>query len=284
MAPDTSNQPGTGTGSGTASPPAIAPRRIGVVNWIGVWTLYTKEVQRFFKVMTQTIMAPVVTTLLFLAIFTLAIGRRFLGADSGIDFSLFLAPGLVTMAMIQNSFANTSSSIMISKMQGNIVDVLMPPLSPAELVFGYVMAGMTRGLIVGLFTSLAMWAFVPLRVHDFGFLAFHAAGAALMLALLGLVGGIWADKFDHISAVTNFVITPLSFLSGTFYSIERLPGVWHIAAQLNPFFYMIDGFRYGFIGRADGSLAIGIAVVAGLNVVLWALAYWMFRTGYKLKT
>ncbi len=266
-----------------AEPTIFAPRRIGIVNWMGVWTLYAKEVQRFLKVVTQTLMAPVVTTLLFLAIFTLALGPRFVDPSVGISFGLFLAPGLVTMAMIQNSFANTSSSMMISKLQGNIVDVLMPPLSPVELVFGYVMAAATRGVLVGTITTLAMWAFVPIRVHDIGFVAFHAVSTSLLLALLGLIGGIWADKFDHMAAITNFVIMPLSFLSGTFYTIDRLPGVWHLAAQLNPFFYMIDGFRYGFIGKADSSLMIGLAVLTALNAALWLVCLWMFRSGYKLK-
>lgn len=262
---------------------AFAPRRFGAVNWLGLWTLYAKEVHRFLKVMTQTLLAPVVTTLLFLAIFTLAIGPRFVDPAAGGSFVLFLAPGLVTMAMIQNSFANTSSSIMISKMQGNIVDVLMPPLSPGELVVGYVMAATTRGLLVGLATTLAMWTFVPVRIHDFGLVVFYAASASLMLSLLGLIGGIWAEKFDHMAAMTNFVITPLSFLSGTFYSIDRLPEAWRMAAQFNPFFYMIDGLRYGFIGRIEGSVTTGMIVLTTLNVALWMLCLWMLRSGYKLK-
>jgi len=266
-----------------AAQPLAAPRRIGAVNWIGVWTLYVKEVQRFSKVFTQTLLAPVVTTLLFLAIFTLAIGGRFFDPSTGVTFGQFLAPGLITMAMIQNSFANTSSSMMISKVQGNIVDVLMPPLSPGELTCGYVIAGATRGVMVGLATGLAMWAFVPMRIHDPALILFHAVSASLALSLLGLIGGIWADKFDHIAAVTNFVIMPLSFLSGTFYSIERLPGLWHQIAQANPFFYMIDGLRYGFIGRADGSLLVGVLVMLGVNAALWTLCHWMFKSGYKLK-
>jgi ABC-2 type transport system permease protein len=258
------------------------PRVIGPVNWRGLWTLYMKEVRRFLNVFTQTLLAPMVTTLLFLAIFTLALGRA-VQQLGGVGFAEFLAPGLIMMAMVQNAFANTSSSIMIAKVQGNIVDILMPPLSPWELTLGVVGGGVTRGLLVGLTVGLAMTLFVPVGLHDPVFVVYHAVGAALMLALLGMIGGIWAEKFDHIAAVTNFVITPFSFLSGTFYSIERLPEAWHAVALFNPFFYMIDGFRYGFIGHADGSLAVGMLLVAAVDIVLWTLAYRMIATGYRLK-
>jgi len=252
------------------------------VNWRGLYTLVVKEVRRFLKVFTQTVFAPVVTTLLFLAIFTLALGRS-VTQVVGVPFSEFLAPGLIMMAMVQNAFANTSSSIVIAKVQGNIVDVLMPPLSAAELTFGYAAGGVARGVIVGLVTGLVMALFVPMRIHALGFVLFHAVAASLTLSLLGVIGGIWSEKFDHIAAVTNFVITPLAFLSGTFYSVERLPGIWHTIAHLNPFFYMIDGFRYGFIGHADGPLATGIVTMIAVNAALWALCQWMFATGYKLK-
>lgn len=257
-------------------------RAIGPVNWLGLYTLIAKEVWRFIKVFTQTVAAPVVTTLLFLAIFTLAMGRSVTVVD-GVPFAEFLAPGLIMMAMVQNAFANTSSSILIAKVQGNIVDVLMPPLSAGELTFGYAAGGVIRGLVVGVVTGLAMWPFVPMHIHALGFVLFHAVAASLALSLIGIVGGVWADKFDHIAAVTNFVVTPLAFLSGTFYSVDRLPGFWHVLAHLNPFFYMIDGFRYGFIGHADGPLATGVAVMTAINVALWALCHWMFATGYKLK-
>ncbi len=263
-----------------ALPPS--PRRFGAVNWIGLGTLCAKEVRRFIKVFSQTIVAPVVTTLLFLAIFTLALGgaARTVG---GVPFAEFLAPGLVMMAMVQNAFANTSSSIIISKVQGNIVDVLMPPLSPGELTLGFSVGGVVRGIVVGAVVALAIALFVPTQVQHWGFVVYHAVAASLLLSLLGTIGGIWADKFDHIAAVTNFVITPLSFLSGTFYSIERLPAFWQALARINPFFYMIDGFRYGFIGHADGSLEAGILVLLGTNVALWWVCHRMFATGYKLK-
>jgi len=241
-----------------------------------------KEVRRFLNVFTQTLLAPMITTLLFLAIFTLALGRA-VQQIGGVSFAQFLAPGLIMMAMVQNAFANTSSSIVSAKVQGNIVDILMPPLSPWELALGVVGGGMTRGLLVGLTVAVAMTLFVPVVVHNPLFIVFHAVNASLMLALLGLIGGIWAEKYDHIAAVSNFVITPFSFLSGTFYSVERLPEAWHAVALMNPFFYMIDGFRYGFIGHADGSLTVGMLLVLAVNLALWALAHRMIATGYRLK-
>jgi ABC-2 type transport system permease protein len=266
-------------GTGRAGP---TPRQLGRVNWLGFWTLYLKEVRRFMNVATQTVLAPVVTTLLFLAIFTLALGRA-APQVGGVTYAQFLAPGLIMMSMIQNAFANTSSSILISKVQGNIVDVLMPPLSPGELTLAYALGGVTRGLVVGVSVAIAMWIFVPMRVHDPLAILFFATSASLMLSMIGMIGGIWAEKFDHIAAVQNFAIMPLSFLSGTFYSIERLPDDWRFVADFNPFFYNIDGLRYGFIGHADGSLMTGIAVSIGINALLIALAFRIVARGYKLK-
>ncbi len=251
-------------------------------NTLGLYTLYMREVRRFLKVYTQTIVGPVVTTLLFLAVFSLALGPT-VSMVGAVPFMEFLAPGLIMMAMVQNAFANTSSSMMISKVQGNIVDTLMPPLTAHELTFGHAMGGATRGVVVGIAVSVVLSFFVPMGVHNGAMIVFHAVAASLMLSLLGVIGGIWSDKFDHIAAVTNFIITPLSFLSGTFYSIHRLPETAQLIAQLNPFFYMIDGFRYGFIGQADANVWVGMAVVAGVDVVLWFICWRMFYTGYKLK-
>ncbi len=262
------------------SPPG--PRHIGAVNWLGLWTHYAKEVRRFYKVGFQTLVAPVVTTLLFLAIFTLALGRS-LNELGGVPFERFLAPGLIMMAIIQNSFANTTSSLMISKIQGNIVDMLMPPISPGEMTLGFVLGGATRGLAVALFVGAVMSLFVELRIHDAGMVVFHAVSAALMLSLVGLITAVWADKFDQVASITNFVVTPLSFLSGTFYSIQRLPPTWQDVALVNPFFYLIDGFRYGFIGHHDGSLVTGAIVVTAINAGLWWACHTMFARGYKLK-
>ena len=258
------------------------PRTIGPVNWIGLWTLYRKEVQRFLKVFTQTIAAPVVTTLLFFAVFSLALGGvvRTIGDVAYLEF---LAPGLVMMAMAQNAFANTSSSVIIAKIQGNIVDVLMPPLSALELALGYVAGGVTRGVLVGFVTYLGVLPFIDVGIHDPFFIVYHGIMASMLLSLLGIMGGVWSEKFDHIAAVTNFIVTPLTFLSGTFYSVERLPDSLWWVAHANPFFYMIDGFRYGFIGQSDGTLAIGLVVMAAVNLVLWVVLYRMLSTGYKLK-
>lgn len=258
------------------------PRQYGRINWIGWRSLYVKEVRRFLNVATQTVAAPVVTTLLFLAIFTLALGRA-VEMVRDVPFPVFLAPGLIVMAMVQNAFANTSSSIVISKIQGNIVDVLMPPIEPLEFVTAYALAGATRGLVVGVATGLCMWVFVPFEVAHWGLVVFHAVCASLMLSLIGIIGGIWADKFDHMAAITNFVITPFAFLSGTFYSIERLPEPFHTMAFFNPFFYMIDGFRSGFIGSSDAPAALGIGVMLTINAVLAVIAWRMVASGYKLK-
>jgi ABC-2 type transport system permease protein len=254
----------------------------GDINVIGLWTLYAKEVRRFLKVITQTVLAPVVTTLVFLAIFTLALGADRPAVD-GVAFIAFLAPGLVVMAIVQNAFANTSSSIMIAKVQGNIVDYLMPPLSAGELLLGVVMGGVTRGMLVGLVVWLGMLPFVAMQPAHLWAVLYFMVMASLLLSILGFLAALWAEKFDHMAAVTNFVITPLSFLSGTFYSIERLPEVFHGIALANPFFHMIDGVRYGFTDHSDGNVFIGAVFLALLNAALWLFALRLVRTGYKLK-
>ena len=252
-------------------------------NWLGLYTLYMREVLRFFKVYTQTIIGPIVTSLLFLAVFSLAIGRTDTMVGS-VTFLEFLGPGLIMMAIMQNAFANTSSSLVIAKVQGNIVDILMPPFNAHELTLAIALGGATRGIVVGLVVGLAVSFFVPFNVQHVGFVLAHGFLAALMLSLLGCIGGIWADKFDQMAGMTNFIITPLSFLSGTFYSIQRLPETVQIIAQLNPFFYMIDGFRYGFIGTSDANPMVGLGVVFVVDVVLWMACWKMFDSGYKLKS
>ncbi len=251
-------------------------------NWLGLWTLYLREVRRFAKVYNQTLFAPVVTTLIFLAIFALSLGRA-VETVAGVPFMEFLAPGLITMAIAQNAFANTSSSLLVAKVQGNIVDTLMPPLTAHELTLGIAMGGVSRGVAVGGVVALTMGLFVPLHAHNIGAILYFGIMASLMLALLGIAGGIWSEKFDQMAAVTNFVITPLSFLSGTFYSIDRLPPVFQHIAHVNPFFYMIDGFRYGVVGQSDVNPMIGAAVLAAVNAALWLLCHRMFARGYKLK-
>ncbi len=258
------------------------PRYFSGVNWIGLWTLYFKEVWRFLKVFLQTLIGPVINGLLFLAIFSLAMGE-FRPNIGGISFIQFLAPGLIMMSVIQNAFANTSSSLLIAKVQGNIVDYLMPPLSPGELNTGMALAGITRGVLVALGTGTAMAFFVNLMPLYLPIIIFHTIGAALMMSLLGIITGIWAEKFDHLQSVINFIIVPLSFLSGTFYSVAQLPDIVYQISQYNPFFYMIDGMRYGFTGYADSDIFTGIYVVIGLNLVLWLICHAILKRGWRLK-
>lgn len=261
-------------------PPAMTP--LGPINWIGLWTLYAKEVRRFMKVFLQTVAAPVISTMLFLAIFALAMDR---GGQTmnGVPFSRFLVPGLAMMSIIQNAFANTSSSLLLSKLQGNIVDILMPPLSPWELTLAYVAGGATRGLVVGLAVILALLPFCPVGIENAGLVLLFALEAAVLMSAVGVLTGIWADKFDHSTVISNFVIMPLSFLSGTFYSIDRLPPMLRWFSHINPFFFMIDGFRAGFIGVSDGLAGVHLLVLTAINLVLlWATEV-LFRIGYKLK-
>lgn len=259
-----------------------APRDYGAVNWIGLWTLYVKEVQRFVKVITQTVLAPVVTTLLFFAVFALALGGS-VRVVGGMPFIEFLAPGLIMMATTQNAFANTSSSIMISKIQGNIIDVLMPPISPGEFLFAYAVAGVTRGLVVAVAVGLAMAPFAGTEVHSWLAATYFVLCGSLILSLIGILAGLWSEKFDHLAAVTNFIVTPLAFLSGTFYSVQQLPSFWYAAAHVNPFFFMIDGFRYGLTGHTDGDVMLGAVALGATGAALWALCYLLLRRGYRLQ-
>jgi ABC-2 type transport system permease protein len=264
------------------APLARPVRRFGAVNWQGLWTLYLREVRRFLKVSMQTLFAPVVTTLIFLMIFLLAMNGQSRTMD-GVPFLQFLAPGLVMMAVTQNAFANTTSSIMIMKMQGNIIDLLMPPINAWELTTGFALGGLTRGVMVGAVVTAAMAIFVHIQIASLWATLFYACAASLLLSVLGIIGAIWADKYDHLAAVTNFIVTPLAFLSGTFYSIEQLPPLWHTVALCNPFFYMIDGFRYGLTGRAEAPLLQGVAILVVINGLLLLLAQQMIDRGYKLK-
>lgn len=258
------------------------PRTIGRVNWRGMWELYMKEVRRFWKVIVQTVAAPVITSLMFLLVMVFAFGREGV-TIAGYPFADFLVPGLIIMTMIQNAFANTSSSILVSKVQGNIVDVLMPPLSAFELTFAWIMGGATRGVIVGIACVIVMGFFANLHIHNIWLILFHGIAGSLFMSSLGVMGAIWAEKFDHMSAITNFIVTPLTFLSGTFYTIDRLPEWGQFIAHYNPFFYNIDGFRYGFLGQQPSQPLLGVIVLTVLNLVLFASTYLMIRRGYKLK-
>jgi ABC-2 type transport system permease protein len=264
--------------------PAYGEKRVPGINWYGMKTLYQKEVRRFLKVHTQTVMAPAVTALLYLVIFVVAMGRK--GSDAlGVPYADFIVPGLIVMAMIQNSFANTVSSLTIGKVQGTIIDILMPPLSAGEVVSAYVAGAITRGVMVG----LGVWLVVLLvpgvhaPVSHMWAVVYYGLAGTMLLGLMGVIGGMWAEKFDHSSAITNFIIQPLTFLSGTFYTLDRLPGHWRDVSLANPFFHIIDGFRYGFIGAADAPLLPGALLLAGLNVALWALAWVLLDRGWKLR-
>ena len=266
----------------TTSDMQMGVRRFGAVNWLGLYTLAMREVRRFVAVWTQTLLAPLVTAGLFLTIFTLAIGPT-RGDVMGVPFVHFLAPGILTMTVIQNAFANTSSSLMISKVQGNIVDTLMPPLSPLELVIGYMAGAVARGLVV----AVAIWAVMAVVVglplaHPFFALAFVTLGA-LFLGSLGVIAGIVSKKFDHMAAITNFIITPLSFLSGTFYSVETLPQWFKVLTHLNPVFYLIDGVRFGIIGRSDSSPWLGLVAVSICTLAVLCLNWLFFKRGTNLK-
>ncbi len=254
------------------------------VNWIGVFTLYWKEVKRFFKVITQTILAPVISTILFAVVFHVALsGARSL--EGVIAYEYFLAPGLVMMAILQNAFLNTSSSLMMSKVQGTIVDCLMPPLSPGELTVAFILGGTTRGLLVAVISlvSLLILPYPMVMVSHLWAIVFFAVMASMMMSAIGVLAGVWAEKFDQMALVTNFIVTPLTFLSGTFYSVQQLGGVFHAVTRANPFYYLIDGFRYGFIGISDSDIGIGVLFILTLNIALYFVCYRIFATGYRLK-
>ena len=261
---------------------SLGERRFGRINWMGLQTLATREVMRFLSVWTQTVLAPLVTAALFLMIFTIAIGPG-RGDVMGVPFMTFLAPGIMMMTVIQNSFANTSSSIMISKVQGNIVDTLMPPLSASEIVLGYLAGGVARGVVVAITVATAFWLFLGLQPHaPLLALVFVIFGSAFMGAL-GLVAAVFAQKFDQMAAITNFIVTPLAFLSGTFYSVDALPPGLNTVIHWNPIFYLIDGARYGMLGVSDSSPALGLAVCGLATLAVSVVAWWMFRTGFRLK-
>jgi len=230
----------------------------------------------------QSLIGPVITTLLFLTIFTLAFGDR--AEVWGLPFVVFVAPGLIMMSVLQNAFMSPSASIILGKLQGNIVDTVMAPLSSLDLALGYGLSGVARGLIIGYTTLLCVAVFVDLPYHSHFLIFLALFNGGLMMSLLGTLTGIWGDKFDNQATISNFVVNPLAFLSGTFYSIDRLPETWQTISHFNPFFYVIDAFRYGFLGISDADPYMGMMIVGILNVVLLAWTYALFASGYKLKT
>jgi len=260
----------------------IYEKNFGYINWLGFFTLYKKEIFRFLKVTVQTIVSPLVTALLFLAVLSLAIGNE-RGGALGFPFITFLAPGLIAMQIIQQAFSHTSSSIMIGKIQGNIVDVLYAPLSPTEVTLATILAGVTRSFIIAVVSIVVFHLIIGLEFHSFLMIFIYTFLGSFILAALGFIIGLWAEKFDNMASATNFIIVPLSFLSGTFYSIKKLPEILQKISEWNPFFYMIDGFRYGFLGESDGSLKFGLFYLIVLSCLIWFASYILFKKGYKIK-
>ena len=251
------------------------------MGFIGAITLFKKEVKRFFKVYQQTIVAPAFTSLLFLLVIDVAIEDRI---NYNFNYIDFLAPGLIIMGMMQNSFANTSSSLLSSKVAGNIVDLLMPPFKINEIIIVYSMAAIIRAFLVGFLTFIMMIPFVNFEFLNFSNLIIFTFLGSLFLALIGLIAGIWAEKFDNMSAITNFVITPLTFLSGTFYSVDRLKEPFYTISLYNPFYYIIEGFRSSFIYVESESTLNGIFYLTALNAIMYLVCYYILKSGWKLKS
>jgi ABC-2 type transport system permease protein len=248
----------------------------------GPWTLFKKELLRFWRVGFQTVAAPVMTALLYLLIFSHVLGSR-VEVYPGVPYTVFLIPGLIMMSVLQNAFANSSSSLIQSKVMGNIIFVLLTPLSYIEFFSAFLAASIIRGLCVGFSIYLVSICFIDLPLnHPWVILAFAVFGSG-MLGAFGIIAGLWAEKFDQMAAFQNFVIMPLSFLSGVFYSIHSLPPVWQTVSHFNPFFYMIDGFRYGFFGMSDISPWFSLSVVIASFIALSLVTIGMLRAGYKLR-
>ncbi len=268
----------------TLAQPAVLPaqaRKFGRVNWMGLRTLYMKEVRRFIRVGPQTLLAPIISNLLYMAVFVLAFAE--LRPDPK-AFMAFLAPGLVMLGILNNAASNSSSSIMTSKVIGYISDVLMTPLSSLELALGWIGGAVTRGVLVAIATAIALSIFTPMMPMHIWAIVFFGLSAAVMLAMIGVVSGIWAEKFDHLAVVNQFIILPLSFLSGTFYSVRVLPDFLQTLIQFNPLFYLIDGFRYGFLGTADSNILIGVVFITVINIILFSIVMLVLRAGWRLKS
>jgi len=252
------------------------------MNWEGMYTLFNKELKRFGKVALQTVMAPIITALLYLLVFSHVLEDHVRVYDN-ISYTAFLIPGLMMMSIIQNAFANSSSSLIQSKVTGNIVFVLLAPLSYFEFYLAFLFASVVRGVCVGLGIFVVAQLFVSLPLYNAAWLFIFALFSSAVLGTLGIIAGIWAEKFDHMAGFQNFIILPLSFLSGVFYSIHSLPEFWQSVSKFNPFFYMIDGFRYGFFGISDVDPILSVSVVAMFWFVLGWLTLIMLRKGYKLR-
>ena len=261
----------------------IGVRRFGLVNWIGIYSLYVKEVSRFLIVWAQTLLSPLVSSLLFLSVLTLALGND-RGDVLGYSFISFLAPGLIVMSIVQQSFSHSVSSLMIGKIQGNIIDTLLAPLSAIEVTLAIIFAAVTRGLVILIISIVVFSLIVEIHIYSIFYIFIGAFLGTFILGALGFITGLWAEKFDHTATITNFIITPLSFLSGVFYSIERLPDFFQSISKINPFFYIIDICRFGFLGTSDGSIGIGLIYLTILSIIVWLISYYLYKIGYKIKS
>ena len=261
----------------------IGVRRFGYINWIGFKSLWLKECNRFTTVWQQTLLSPLVSSLLFLSVLSLALGND-RGDVLEHSFITFLAPGLIAMSIITQSFSHSVSSLMISKIHGNIVDMLYAPLSAFEVSMAIILAAITRSIVIALISIAVFSIIVEVPINNIIFIFIFGFLSAFVLGSLGFITGLWAEKFDHTATVTNFIITPLSFLSGVFYSIDRLPNLFQTISLINPFFYMIDGFRYGFLGVSDGSIIFGMIYLTVLSFVMWFIAFYLYKKGYKIKS
>ena len=261
----------------------IGVRKFGLVNWIGFRTLYIKEVSRFLVVWAQTLLSPLISSLLFLSVLSLALGNE-RGEVLGFSFISFLAPGLIAMSIIQQSFSHSVSSLMIAKIQGNITDTLFAPLSAAEVSLAIILAAVTRSIVILIISIIVFSLIVELHIYSIFYIFVGAFLGSFILGALGFITGLWAEKFDHTATITNFIVTPLSFLSGVFYSIDRLPVFFQSISKINPFFFIIDITRFGFLGVSDGSIVFGLIYLTILACVMWFLSYYLYKIGYKIKS
>jgi ABC-2 type transport system permease protein len=261
----------------------IGVRKFGLVNWIGFRTLYIKEVSRFLVVWAQTLLSPLVSSLLFLSVLSLALGNE-RGEVLGFSFISFLAPGLIAMSIIQQSFSHSVSSLMIAKIQGNITDTLFAPLSAVEVSLAIILAAVTRSIVILIISIIVFSLIVEIYIHSIFYIFVGAFLGSFILGALGFITGLWAEKFDHTATITNFIVTPLSFLSGVFYSVDRLPVFFQSISKINPFFFIIDITRFGFLGVSDGSIVFGLIYLTILAFIMWFLSYYLYKIGYKIKS
>jgi len=260
----------------------IGERRFGI-NWVGAYTLYLKETLRFLSVFGQTIVGPIITSILFLLVISLAIGND-RPSVLGVTFIEFLAPGLIAMQIIQQAFSHSSSSLLMGKVMGNIVDLIGAPLSPSEVTLAVILASVTRALMISVISIVIFSLVIEIEINNYIIFFTYLFLSSFIMGAVGFIAGLWADKFDHMATATNFIIVPLSFLSGTFYSVERLPNFLNTLSHYNPFFHMIDGFRYSFINNMDGSIKFGLFYLSLLSILTWFIAYLLYKKGYKIKS